>query len=1124
MRSLMQPQFAKQNILPTNINLVSASGHPLPTEGISNATLKFNNKELEHDFFVVDEQSLPTPLILGMDFLKKYKCTISTQPIDFRIEGESVNIATAGVPQIIANSIVSSINTWRIESETYRPDNQEPSQYKVNNAIANEEIILYPGMSSVAKLRIKGKVPQTHQSVFAEFIPNDGSHAQNFSQGLFTITAENDKLFINVPTYNTTDEPIIIDKRTKLGKTNILIVDSYLKNDNKISNQINSVNEINYSCPIRIKKLEDIIDQKITDNAWANAEMKALIREYPRVFSLDDEPLTISPFFKHTIRLTDTIPVFKRPYQIPVSQQTKVQEQLKKMLADGVIGYSRSPYNAPLLPVLKSDGSIRIVTDFRALNNKVVSDHFPLPKMDSIFHKLGKAKVHSTLDLKQGYFQIKLDEESQPYTAFSSDENHYQYLNMPMGIKDASAAFQRIISQLLKDIEEAQAYMDDIICSSLSDQQHLESLKRIVEQLHRAKLSLRISKCHFFKHTIKFLGHIVTQGLIKPDPQKIEAINKIPLPKTKKGLQSFLGISNFYRKFIAGYSGIAEPLTSMCKGANVKKEKKSPTLIWEEQGIKAFEKLKEVLSQDVVLHIPDFNKPFELHCDSSDLCVAGALMQRSDQNGLKPILYYSKMLSKSQQKVYKTIEKEAYAILVGLKTTRPIVLGFPLIISSDHAPLRYLLTKEHPAGRLSRWALELADYNITIKHIKGEHNSVADALSRIVAHEEEQFFAFNIMSEEDKVALKDLRDEALYMEKTCNSDSATDRQHNNIEAINKQNKLEGAKGINYILDGLNNHFSDVNFDKLLENCQQQIKDILSHLNRHYNQPILNKHFDNHAEFILPNIINLIEQLPKNLKRSILKYRDLQKVAESHEIIKELPIIVAELILHGIKKREGSSCRNSPINETACQHELTGSIESRHEPVNKGICQHELTGSIEPRHDPDKKGIFQLSLTDLDINRDRNIIGEKFRFSPTNSVNKEVFEENTIRERERERERERVRPAKSNLDKASHITKLEQKNESKKTKAFRENEKKIGTLNNISINYFANSSLSNPSLHPSICSITTKANNIRLLTTMISDNVYSKVKIHNKNQNAWSLQEMHNAQKEDELCILLKKYK
>ena len=461
-----------------------------------------------------------------------------------------------------------------------------------------------------------------------------------------------------------------------------------------------------------------------------------MVREFPQVFSLDDEPMTVSPFFAHKIRLSDDIPVFRKPYGIPFKIKSQVDEQLKKMLRDKIIQYSRSPYNSPLVPVLKKDGSVRICQDYRFLNSKVHGDSFPLPNIPELFNSIGKAKCFSSLDLRNGYFQIPLHPDSMPCTAFSSDSDKFEYCVTPQGISDAPAGFQRIINHVLSGLVDVRAFLDDILIYTESEEQHVSQLRSVFSRLANAQLSIKLSKCTFFQSSLKFLGHIVSDQGLKPDPAKVAAIKSIPVPTTVKQLQSFLGMTNYYRKFVSQYSEHALPLTSLVKGKNIKGKKSSPTITWNDEADKAFNYLKTKLSEDIILQYPDFSKPFELACDASDYCFGGSLSQRDDEGNSRPLLYYSAKFSPVQLN-YSTIEKECFSIIYGLRISRPIVFGYHITVTTDHSPLTWLLSKSRVRGRLSRWQLEVCEYNLTLHHISGKKNYVADFLSRVDVNDSE---------------------------------------------------------------------------------------------------------------------------------------------------------------------------------------------------------------------------------------------------------------------------------------------------------------------------------------------------------------------------------------------------
>ena len=299
----------------------------------------------------------------------------------------------------------------------------------------------------------------------------------------------------------------------------------------------------------RIRELCTTIDLMFVPEKKENRVLKQLICKFPNVFSNNEDAPNITPYFFHTIQL-DSEPKPKKPYVMPVCFQEKVQLQIQEMLQQGIIRPSRSPIHSPLVPVVKKDGKIRLCVDYRNLNQHIINDSYPLPNINTILQNLGKGKIFSCLDLKQGYHQIPLDEQSKSLTAFIAPGGLYEYNVMPMGLKDCPSAFSRIRNQVLIGLTGSNVYMDDIIVQGVSLEDNIKNLEEVLVRLQEAKLTIKLSKCDFFKSSVKYLGHIVSAEGLKPQPEKVEAITNMPKPQTVRQLQSFLGLIKYYRRYI----------------------------------------------------------------------------------------------------------------------------------------------------------------------------------------------------------------------------------------------------------------------------------------------------------------------------------------------------------------------------------------------------------------------------------------------------------------------------------------------------------------------------------------------------------------------------------------------
>lgn len=449
------------------------------------------------------------------------------------------------------------------------------------------------------------------------------------------------------------------------------------------------------------------------------------------MFYNEECDLTFTNAVKHNIRTTDSDPVYVKPLRHPYELKKEIQLQIDKLLKSKIIRPSISPYSSPVWIVPKKlDASgikkWRLVIDYRKLNEKTIEDKYPLPRIEEILDNLGKCMYFSTLDLAQGFHQIEMDESSIEKTAFTVNNGHFEYVRMPFGLKNAPATFQRVMDNILKEYlhKFCFVYMDDVVIFSKSLQEHMEHLNLIFLKLRQFNLKVQLDKSEFLRKEVAFLGHVITSEGIKPNPTKLEAIKKYPIPKSVKEIKSFLGLIGYYRRFISNFAHITSPMTKYLR----KNEKIN---IEDPNYAQAFYHCKELLMNALILTYPDFSKPFTLTTDASNVAIGGVLTQFN-----KPIGYYSRTLN-SAEKNYSTIEKELLAIIDCTKHFRPYLFGKHFTIETDHNPLVWLDKLKEPNSRLVRWKLKLSEFDYEIKYKKGKENLVADALSRIEVNNNE---------------------------------------------------------------------------------------------------------------------------------------------------------------------------------------------------------------------------------------------------------------------------------------------------------------------------------------------------------------------------------------------------
>lgn len=545
----------------------------------------------------------------------------------------------------------------------------------------------------------------------------------------------NDKVVIPASLLSVQDGHVKLEFINTSNYSQIFTINENFLNDFKLQ-----FNEDNYEC----YNMEQIInthnninntsldlDNDLRLNHLNPEERVALIKtikQYKDIFHHNDNKLTFTHEIKHEIKTTDNIPVHTKSYRYPYIHKDEVKRQINKMLDDGIIRPSQSPWSSPIWIVPKKmDASgkqkWRIVVDYRKINEKTIDDRYPMPNITEILDKLGRCQYFTTLDLASGFHQIEMDPDSIDKTAFNVENGHYEYLRMPFGLKNAPATFQRVVDRVLKNEigKICLIYMDDIIIFSTSLQEHINSIKIVFNRLRDAGLKIQLDKSEFLSKSVEFLGHIVTPEGIKPNEKKIIAIKKFPIPNTQKEIKSFLGLIGYYRRFIKNFAKLTKPLT-LClkKGTQIKH---TPEFV------ESFELCKNILMNDPILQYPDFNKPFNVTTDASNFAIGAVLSQGPIGKDL-PIAYASRTLNTAETH-YSTIEKELLAIVYAVKYFRPYLYGTKFSIICDHKPLQWLFSLKEPNSKLVRWKLQLEEYDYKIIYKQGKLNTNADALSRI---------------------------------------------------------------------------------------------------------------------------------------------------------------------------------------------------------------------------------------------------------------------------------------------------------------------------------------------------------------------------------------------------------
>lgn len=442
-----------------------------------------------------------------------------------------------------------------------------------------------------------------------------------------------------------------------------------------------------------------------------------------QIFGSMPESLGCTSIVSHKIKTTAD-PIKQRCYPISPAVQKHVDAELDRMLRDGVIEPSSSPWASPIVLVRKKDNSYRFCVDYRKLNKVTERDAYPLPFVSHTLDKLRDARFLSSLDIKSAYWQIPVDEASKPLTAFTVPRRGlFQFCRMPFGLHNAAATWQRLIDRVLSDLEPyVFVYLDDIIVVTQDFEKHLEMLRLVFKRLVDAGLTVSREKCKFCCEELRYLGYVVDRSGLRVDPEKVTAILNLPPPRNVTEVRRILGMASWYRRFIPNFATLVSALSNLLR-KNVRFE-------WNPQCAEAFSKLKDCLSSAPVMTCPDFDIPFCIQTDASNFGL-GAVLTQNHKDGERVISYISRSLNKNERK-FTTTEKECLAVVWAIEKFRPYVEGTHFSVITDHFSLKWLHNLRDPSGRLARWSVKLQQYSFDITHRGGKENVVPDALSRSV--------------------------------------------------------------------------------------------------------------------------------------------------------------------------------------------------------------------------------------------------------------------------------------------------------------------------------------------------------------------------------------------------------
>ena len=456
-------------------------------------------------------------------------------------------------------------------------------------------------------------------------------------------------------------------------------------------------------------------------------KLDTLLEEYHEIFS--DNLGTIQQFKAQLAIKENVKPKFFKPRSVPIAIKPLVEGELDRLEQNGVLErVTYSEWATPLVVVPKKDGRVRLCGDYKVtLNQALDVEQYPLPQPDDLFASLAGGDKFSVLDLAQAYQQLLLHDESRPYVTINTHRGLYRYTRLPYGIASAPAIFQRVMDTILQGLPGVMCYIDDILVTGANDTEHLKNLEAVLKRLQQHGLRLKKSKCNFLRPRVEYLGHLIDSQGLRATKSKVEAIENAPPPQNVQQLRSFLGLLNYYRKFIPDLASIIHPLTTLlhsdCKWN------------WSETCMQAFNLAKEKLvSSDVLVHY-DPRLPIKVAGDASAYGVGAVLSHVMDDGSERPVAFASRTLTASERN-YAQVEKEALALIFAVKKFHLYLYGRQFILVTDHKPLTAILgpqkgTPPLAAARLQRWAILLSAYHYQIEFRSTTAHANADGLSRL---------------------------------------------------------------------------------------------------------------------------------------------------------------------------------------------------------------------------------------------------------------------------------------------------------------------------------------------------------------------------------------------------------
>ncbi|MCG7876282.1 MAG: RNase H-like domain-containing protein [Candidatus Thiodiazotropha endolucinida] len=673
-------------LTPVNTMLLTVTGESKPFQGKSVIEIKLGGHTFQHEVLFAD---ITQDGILGIDFMIKNRCDLIISRSCLKVKGEEIPCYMSnGVQPVCCRVALVENVSVPAESEIIVPG--KPLDHLDRNRLG----IVEPSM---------------------KFVENTG---------VLVAKVLVDPKTGNIPLRlaNFSKEPIRINRDTVTAVLQpVESVDSEKGNFQKqpaIGQNSNTPTEL----PEHLVPLFD--RSTINLDTSQKTRLQQFLVRHQDIFSKNSSDIGHTTLIEHHIDVQNSKPVKKIPYRIPLAKRKVAEQEIEKMVEDGIIEKCpQSAWNAPVVMVTKPDNSIRFCCDFRGLNEVTVKDCQALPRIDDSLDALSGSKWWSCLDMKNGYWQVDIAEENRHLTAFSiPGGEQWQWRKLAFGLCNAPSTFTRLMQMVFSGLlwKVVILYLDDIICHSKTFDEQFTNLEMVFERLRKANLKLNPKKCHLFQKEVTFLGHTINENGVGTSPDKIQAVKNWPTPRNAKEAKSFISLASYYRSYVYQFATIAKPIHQLAE--------KNKNFEWTEECEESFQIIKDTLCSAPLLAFPTETDPFVLDCDASNVG-QGAVLSQIQNGEEKVICYFSRCFSKAERN-YCVTRRELLAVVNAIKHFHHYLYGNRFTVRSDHGSLRWLLNFKILDGQLARMLTFLSAYDFSIQHRAGRLHSNCDALSR----------------------------------------------------------------------------------------------------------------------------------------------------------------------------------------------------------------------------------------------------------------------------------------------------------------------------------------------------------------------------------------------------------